>query len=181
MSPRLILFFLTELLFSYYTNNMMNEKHDFYELRGAFIRIVAKYQTLEKLPQDYGIGEVLHPSEIHAVEMIGKNPGANVTGLAESLGITKGAVSQVLKRLENKGIVVKYKDPRDEKAVLVGLTKRGKKAFDGHEAFHARYDQAIMRMVSELPHDKVIFLKDIFSQMEASVDRYLKELGSVLT
>ncbi len=159
----------------------MNEHHDFYELRGAFIRIVAKYQTLEKMPQDYGIGEVLHPSEIHAVEMIGKNPGINVTGLAESLGVTKGAVSQIVKRLEKKALVARYKDPKDEKCVLVGLTRRGKTAFDGHEAFHAKYDQAIMGLVSEFPRDKVIFLKEVFFQMEAAVDRYLKELGSVST
>ena len=68
----------------------MMEKGDFQEFREAFIRIVAKYRILEKKPQDYGIGEVLHPSEIHAIEMIGKNPGINVTGLAVRLGLPKG-------------------------------------------------------------------------------------------
>ncbi|EFK05222.1 transcriptional regulator, MarR family [delta proteobacterium NaphS2] len=86
----------------------MVEKGDFQELREAFIRIVAKYRILEKRPQDYGIGEVLHPSEIHTIEMIGKNPGINVTGLAGRLGVTKGAVSQLIKKLENKGLVSKY-------------------------------------------------------------------------
>jgi len=86
-------------------------------------------------------------------------------------------VSQVIKRLEDKALVAKYKDPQDEKAVLVGLTKTGKRAFDGHEAFHATYDGAVMRLVSELPRDKVIFLKQVFSEMEAAIDRYIKELA----
>ena len=154
----------------------MVEMSDFQTLREAFIRIVSKYRTLEKRPQDYGIGEVLHPSEIHAIEMIGKNPGINVTGLAGNLGVTKGAVSQLIKKLENKALVSKYKDPKDEKTVLLGLSKRGKKAFDGHEIFHAEHDAAMMHLVSALPRDKVIFLREIFSQMEASLDGYLKEL-----
>ena len=154
----------------------MMEQGDFQELREAFIRIVAKYQILEKRPQDYGIGEVLHPSEIHAIEMIGKNPGINVTGLAVRLGVTKGAASQLIKRLENKAVVSKYKDPKDDKTVLLGLTKLGKKAFDGHELFHAKHDAVMMQLVSELPHDKVTFLREISLKMEAALDCYLKEL-----
>ena len=154
----------------------MVEKGDFQELREAFIRIVAKYRILEKRPQDYGIGEVLHPSEIHAIEMIGKNPGINVTGLARSLGVTKGAASQLIKKIENKGLVSKYKDPKDDKTVLLGLTKLGKKAFDGHEIFHAKHDAVMMQLVSELPHDKVTFLREISLKMEAALDRYIKEL-----
>ena len=154
----------------------MVEKGDFQELREAFIRIVAKYQILEKRPQDYGIGEVLHPSEIHAIEMIGKNPGINVTGLAGSLGVTKGAASQLIKKLENKSLVSKYKDPKDDKTVLLGLTKLGKRAFDGHEIFHAKHDAVMMQLVSRLPHDKVTFLREISLKMEAALDRYLKEL-----
>ncbi|MCF8083209.1 MAG: MarR family transcriptional regulator [Deltaproteobacteria bacterium] len=155
----------------------MQENRDFQELRAAFIRIVSKYQALEKLPQDYGIGEVLYPAEIHAIEMIGKNPGMNVTELASGLGVTKGAVSQIIKKLNNKGLVAKYRDPRNEKAVLVGLTGRGRLAFDGHEAFHAQYDAEIMRLVSELPRHKVLFLREVFIKMEAAVDHYLKILA----
>ncbi|EFK05241.1 conserved hypothetical protein [delta proteobacterium NaphS2] len=72
---------------------------------------------------------------------------------------------------------MRYKDPKDDKTVLLGLTKLGKKAFDGHEIFHAKHDAAMMRLVSELSHDKVIFLKEIFLKMEASIDGYLEELA----
>ncbi|MDE2185013.1 MAG: MarR family transcriptional regulator, partial [Alphaproteobacteria bacterium] len=45
-------------------------------------------------------GLALHPSELHLLLAIRGEPEANATRLAARLGVTKGAVSQVLKRLE---------------------------------------------------------------------------------
>ncbi|TWH46208.1 hypothetical protein [Sporomusa sp. KB1] len=46
------------------------------------IRIINKVSSLMTEPRDFGISEVLHTSEIHMVDMIGRNPGINVTEIA---------------------------------------------------------------------------------------------------
>lgn len=84
---------------------------------------------------------VLHPSEIHLLLAIRREPMANATGLAGRLGITKGAVSQMLKKLESKGIVTKRVDPSQKNEVTMSFTKRGQNALN---AFAAERRSALM-------------------------------------
>ena len=50
--------------------------------------------------------------------------------MAEHLGLTKGAVSQTLSRLENKGIVKKIKDPFNKNELSLSLTSMGERAYE---------------------------------------------------
>lgn len=52
--------------------------------------------------------------------------GTRVTELADKLGITKQAVSQLLDDLEGWGVIARVPDPQDGRAKLVLFTKRGR-------------------------------------------------------
>ncbi|WP_269850917.1 MarR family transcriptional regulator [Methanosarcina horonobensis] len=62
------------------------------------IRILNKAYALEKKPVDMGCGVLLYPSEFHLIEAAGKNPEENLTSIASRLGVTKGAISQTVKK-----------------------------------------------------------------------------------
>ncbi len=68
-----------------------------------FSRAMAKYSQIERKAFDFGIGMELYPAEIHMVMAVDMRDGAGVTELAEELGITKGAVSQLVSKLVKKG------------------------------------------------------------------------------
>jgi DNA-binding MarR family transcriptional regulator len=70
----------------------------------------------------------LYPSEIHLLLVVNRDQPSNATKMAEKLGITKGAVSQTLTRLERKGILIKSKNE-----LTVSLTATGKTAYDQYE------------------------------------------------
>ncbi len=125
---------------------------------------------------DYGTGYLLYPSEMDAIEVIGRNPGINVTGLAKKLGVTKGAVSQSIKKLEKKHLIGRFEDSSDEKAVLLKLERQGEIAFDCHERFHAKYDSYIKDELNRMTAEQISFLEECFRKIEKSVDKYLDEL-----
>jgi DNA-binding MarR family transcriptional regulator len=75
-------------------------------------------------------GVTLYPSEIHLLLMIENEIDTNATQIAKQLGLTKGAVSQTLSRLEKKGIIVKTKDPYNKNELTLNLTDSGKKAYE---------------------------------------------------
>ncbi|HBU37484.1 MAG TPA: hypothetical protein DEB70_06725 [Planctomycetaceae bacterium] len=56
----------------------------------------------------------LYPSEIHLILFLYREQDTNVTRIAERLGVTKGAISQTLSRLESKGVLHKVKDPNNK-------------------------------------------------------------------
>ena len=70
------------------------------------------------------------------VVTVGTGEPLSVTSLATRKGITKGAVSQLLSRLERKGLIVRNPDPSNLSRVLVRLTQTGRKALAGHERIH---------------------------------------------
>lgn len=53
--------------------------------------------------------------------------GTRVTDLAERVGVTKQAISQLLDDLEALGVVARVPDPADARSRLVVFTDRGKK------------------------------------------------------
>jgi DNA-binding MarR family transcriptional regulator len=76
----------------------------------------------------------LYPSEIHLLLVVSRDQPSNATRMAEKLGVTKGAVSQTLTRLEKKGILIKNKDPYNKNELTVSLTPAGQRAYDQFEA-----------------------------------------------
>jgi DNA-binding MarR family transcriptional regulator len=71
----------------------------------------------------------LYPSEVHLLLMIKNEIDTNATEIARQLGLTKGAISQTLSRLEKKGIILKTKDPYNKNELTLSLTRFGKKAY----------------------------------------------------
>jgi DNA-binding MarR family transcriptional regulator len=106
-----------------------------HELKEAFLRIINKFNELEKIPIDHGTGDLLYASEINTLEIIGKSPGINFTQIARKRGVTKGAVSQIVAKLVRKGLVVKKQALDNGKTVLLELSDMGAIAFENHEKF----------------------------------------------
>ncbi|WP_193746542.1 MarR family transcriptional regulator [Ruegeria sp. ANG-R] len=72
------------------------------------------------------VGDVtFFPSEVNLILFIHMNPDENVTQMATQLGITKGAVSQTLARLEKKGVLRRSKIPGTKNESLVELLPFG--------------------------------------------------------
>ena len=142
------------------------------EIMEQFIRIVNKFNRFEKVPMDFGVEEMLYPAEIHTIEAIGNNSRINVSLLAELLGITKGAVSQMINKLVRKQFVNKKKPVRGGKEIFLELTPKGKKAFKGHEKFHRDMVLDFLKYTQNISHRDFKKFRNIFTKMEHHLDLY---------
>lgn len=59
--------------------------------------------------------------------------------VAHRLAITKGAVTQMILRLEEKNLVRRTPNPADSRSTLVSLTDAGLEAYRAHEAMHLNF------------------------------------------
>src|SRR3990170_2985269 len=112
-----------------------------------FIQAVNKYNALEKIPVRVSAKHDLYHSEKHFLDKIGDHPGVNVTEFARAVGITKGAVSQFVKKLENKGLVRKYKGSGNDKEVFLELTRAGRDIYIKHKK---KNEETIEPLIEEL-------------------------------
>jgi DNA-binding MarR family transcriptional regulator len=114
-------------------------------------------------------GLELHPSELHVLLAAREDPEANATRLAAKLGVTKGAISQVFKRLEGKRIIMKRSDPTQKNEVTVTFTRLGRAAI---EDFLANRVGAQKRFG--------VYLAGLSESQAETVRRFLKEVEAAL-
>jgi DNA-binding MarR family transcriptional regulator len=145
------------------------------EISEQFARIVNAYNSLQESPLDYGCGEDLYPSEIHAVEAIGKHPEVHMAELARILGVTRGAIQQTVDRLVKKGMVEKFMDESDRKKVYLELTEKGNTAFDGHEAYHAELSSRLGKCFERLRPGEVASLRNLLDEVESAMRGYREQ------
>jgi DNA-binding MarR family transcriptional regulator len=140
-------------------------------------RIIYKIREVEKIPMDFGSGEKLHSSEIHTITYIGLQPDINVTNLANAMGVTKGAISQLINKLEKKKLVERHRNPTNNKEILLHLTKKGEIDYHGHEAYHAKYDAEWYEMMEKFSPEQIQFLENFLEKIDTALDRQLLQLS----
>jgi DNA-binding MarR family transcriptional regulator len=153
----------------------MKDENGFTELSDLFYRVLSKYIASEKIPKKFGIEHKLHPAEIHMIYAIGRNPDTNVTDLAKFLGITKGAVPKMIKKLKSKGLVESFKNSENRKEVHQRLTADGKKAYQGYRQYHEQRNKLLKKYYKGLTADEIDFLNKALAAIEHYADLILEE------
>jgi DNA-binding MarR family transcriptional regulator len=109
--------------------------------RGAILR----YKRLARLSSvEFGL-----------VASLGRRPPMSVIRLAEAVGMDKGQISRALAGLVSRKLVARAVNPRDNREVLVSLTRTGLAA---HDAIVAGAQERNQRLLEQLDAGDVAML-----------------------
>lgn len=111
----------------------------------VLLDLKTRYAEIEKVVRNFGTNVSIHKAEIYVVSAIASSPGIHVRGLAELLEITSASASEIVQKLEKKGLVYKKTDVNNLSRFLLYLTKKGEFA---HEE-HMRYHQILYAMIED--------------------------------
>lgn len=150
---------------------VMNRPRASQDIMELFIQAVHKYNALEKIPVTTSSKHHLYHSERHLLDKIGDHPGVNVTEFARAVGITKGAVSQVVKKLESKGFVKRYKSSTNDKEVFLELTRAGRDIYIKHKRTNEETLKPLVEKLKKHSDDKIAFLIDMFTWIGKYLDQ----------
>ncbi len=140
----------------------------------TFLRIVSKISEFDKKTRYYGTDKPLYEAEIHMIKSIKENEGIHVTGLADMLGVTKGAVSQTIMKLDHKGMIIKDTDPRNQSRLVLRLTSKGNIAYMHHEKLHQKYEELFNALLENATEENKMFLKGFLNSLEKQIDAFEK-------
>jgi len=147
-------------------------KEEFASLMEIWIRILSKINEADCQKRDYGTGDQLSPAEIHLLQAIAKNQGKKITDIAAYMGVTKGAVSQMVKKLAARNLVTKYSSAGNEKEVLLKLTRSGQIAQQGHDRHHLMFMEEVDNAMGEITEDQALTLKKFLVTVEKCIDDF---------
>ena len=99
------------------------------------IHQVATLYIATKVPKDYGTGDTYTSVEVHMLKRIVDKPGITVTELAVETAKTKGAISQMLKKIEEKGLIRRDHSADNENKCLLYATEKGRELDQAHRLY----------------------------------------------
>lgn len=111
--------------------------------------MIMQLKKLERQPHTFGQAGKLTPSEIHTIDAIGCDEAILMSELAARLAVTKGAITQLVDRLEAKSLVLRSPHPTDSRSSLLCLTDLGKEAYLAHEAVHLSFYEQLRSQLTE--------------------------------
>ena len=142
------------------------KKYDSYE-RSSIIEQMSALNALTEA-RDFGTGQKYYTVEIHIMSYIADHPGITVTELATAWNRTTGAVCQIIKKLEAKGLIYKEKANGNLKNIYLYVTEKGETL---HKA-HKKYDnQTYLSFYKKLQkHYSEEKIQELFEMMEKWIE-----------
>ena len=120
----------------------MNEEASISELYQLFSqkseylhRFAEKLELYSRTPRDYGSGIEITMNEVHTLSTIADHPGITGTELAEEKVKTPSAISQTVKKLENKGLITRAPHEEHGKKICLYVTQEGQRLSDLHKIY----------------------------------------------
>lgn len=92
-------------------------------------RMLNRYQSL---PQRYGPQILLYSSEADLLAEIGAREPITATELARLKISTPSAISQIVKKLDSKGLLVKETLDGNRKTIYLRLSEEGQQVYEAH-------------------------------------------------
>lgn len=136
-----------------------------------FCSVAGKYQSLQETPLVLGDGTSVYGSELHLAVAIGTGSATTATGLSAIFGVTKGAISQSLKKLEGKGLIRREFQDGNGKTRFLSLTTRGRELLVLHERLHGKnrplFEALLARYSEERLRSVLGFLDDVGQLIDA--------------
>lgn len=126
-------------------------------------------------PWFYGVDFPLSHSEIHLLEAIKSQQGANVSRLAMHLEMTSGAVSQGTKRLLDKGLIETYKRKGNRKEVFSRLTPLGERICAGHQKHHECMWDVWRDFMAGLNQNETQLISDFLEMVTQGIEQMIAQ------
>lgn len=133
-------------------------------------RLINKYNQKSKTAKHYGTEELLYTAEVHMIEIIGNYEKITTTKLSNVLGITKGAVSQITRKLLDKNLIEKIPSKERNNEVFISLTETGRTVYSYHQDMHKDMLDKIDGILNELPDEGKNALDKIIQVIDKSLD-----------
>lgn len=115
----------------------------------------------------------LSMSETHVLDAVDKVEFPTMTNVAKSLSVTMGTLTTAVKKIVEKGFLIKERSSKDQRVYYLKLTEKGYEALKIHEQFHFELANIYK---SSIPDDRVDWVFDTLKKIKLDLNNYKKKL-----
>lgn len=98
--------------------------------------------------------------------LLSNNEGLSVTDMAEMLGISRAAISQMYRAMERNGLLVVHRDDRDRRRRLLYLTEKGRSAVMSLEPIWNAVGDCTDNLIEATGQDVLAAITELENELE---------------
>lgn len=107
----------------------------------------------------------LSVSSLHVLDVIHLHDSIKGIDIARDMGITKGAVSKITRKLLDQGLIRKTQLPDNQKEVYFSVTPLGDELAGLHRLFHEEKDQKVTKLLASFDTASLEIVADFLEKM----------------
>lgn len=115
-------------------------------------------EKVKKELEEFGVTE----TQFSMLDLLSKKESHKVTDLAEKMGVKPSAVTTMIDRLTNNGLVSRRHSENDRRAVLVSITEEGREVI---RKFEGKCRSVLKRYLSHLEPNELEALATIYEKL----------------
>ncbi|MNO44454.1 MarR family protein [compost metagenome] len=109
----------------------------------------------------------LSVSSLHVLDVINRHEGIKGVDVARDMGITKGAVSKITRKLLEQGLIRKTQLPDNLKEIYFSVTPLGVELAELHRLFHQEQDQKAMELFTGYDEASLEIVADFLEKLSS--------------
>lgn len=135
-----------------------------------------KQDMLNKLTENSKLNSFGY-SDIHTIRAIEDLDKPNVTAIAETLKMTRGAISKICRKLQEKELIESYRMPGNMQKVFFRLTPSGKELYNAHEDRHILWEKRDLDFLSRFDKDELSGISDFMKRYNDYLQQQIDDLS----
>jgi len=104
----------------------------------------------------------ISPIMMYTLEFLRKHPDSIAVDIAKEFGLTRGAVTQILDRLEEKSLILRRPHPTSRRSLSIQVTDTGNELINA--IFH-EYDQKIEQLFANYSQEELSLLRQLVEKL----------------
>ncbi|MEA4815877.1 MAG: MarR family transcriptional regulator [Lachnospiraceae bacterium] len=136
----------------------------------CFERILGRYQNISR---SYGTSTLLYLSEVHMIETIGSNEPISAAELAKMKNTTPSAISQLIKKLDSKKLLVRDNIKGNKKTIYIKLSREGRKIYKFYKKLNEKKYSGYLEKLPNLTEEDIV---KMIKLMNIITEEFMEEI-----
>ncbi len=138
------------------------EYHDIWVKLINVMDIMRELHHKENLEERPPLHTTIAEAKVMHCVLFSKTNGCSVKEIAERLGVTQGAASQIIDKLVRKGPLERVPDEKDRRCVRITLSKAG---LERHRRISASFEKLMNQLLEGVPSENVRIFVDVLDHL----------------
>ena len=142
------------------------DKKEFITFNNRFNRFILEFEQLKKNQHKISIDKSITLNEVHLIVVIGKNQPLNLVKLSELLKVSRSAITQSVRRLIQKNLVVFDFAPNNGKNKYLRLSEKGIEVFKIHKEQQAYIEESVFSVLNNYSEEELQIVVKLMDDIE---------------